>query len=101
IVTNYVTNAVLHGQPPIRIVSTATPAGIEVRVVDSGPGVPADFVDDLFGRFHRAPGTTSPGSGLGLYIVRGLARAMGGDAWYEHAAAGGACFAFRLPAPAD
>ena len=41
------------------------------------------------------------GTGLGLWLVRGLIEAMGGRVWYEPAQDGGACFRLVLPAPAS
>jgi signal transduction histidine kinase len=72
---------------------------IEVRVCDGGPGVPEEFRPHLFERFSRGPDTArqAQGSGLGLWIVRSLARANGGDALYEPGESGGSCFGLRLP----
>jgi signal transduction histidine kinase len=67
-----------------------------VTVSDSGPGVPDDLRPRLFQRF--AAGRQHGGTGLGLFIVRELARAHGGDAWYEPGpGGGGACFGLSLP----
>jgi signal transduction histidine kinase len=52
--------------------------------------------DRLFMRF--ASGSSGTGTGLGLYIVRELARMHGGDAWYEPVPEGGAAFVLTLPA---
>jgi signal transduction histidine kinase len=54
---------------------------IEIRVSDAGSGVPAPLSGQLFERF--ATGHHSSGTGLGLFIVRELVRAQGGDASYE------------------
>jgi PAS domain S-box-containing protein len=94
-VTNYVTNALRYGGPPIVITSTRTPEGVVLRVDDSGSGVPPEMVPRLFGKFAR--GSVHQGTGLGLFIVRELARAQGGDAWYEASDGGGSSFALRLP----
>ncbi len=53
----------------------------EVRVSDAGDGVEAEVLPRLFERF--ATGDSIGGTGLGLFIVRELARASGGDAYYE------------------
>jgi signal transduction histidine kinase len=74
---------------------------VEVRVLDQGPGVPAEFVSRLFGKFARAdtPSTRArKGTGLGLSIVRGLAEANGGLARYEPNTPHGSCFVVQLPA---
>jgi signal transduction histidine kinase len=50
-------------------------------VRDSGPGFPADFAQHAFDRFSRAETSrTTPGSGLGLYLVQSVAQAHGGTA---------------------
>jgi signal transduction histidine kinase len=55
-----------------------------VEVADTGPGVPADRRDAVFDRFVRLEGSRStPGNGLGLSLVRAVARLHGGDAWLE------------------
>lgn len=110
IVLNLVSNAQVHGAAPITIdVTNEDDAGepvIVLRVRDSGSGVPAEFVPDLFDRFTRAPleGGHAPtrGTGLGLSIVDGLATAHGGRAWYEPNLPTGACFCVSLrPVSAD
>jgi PAS domain S-box-containing protein len=98
IMINYVTNALKYGRPPVRIEARRSHRWVEVSVTDSGDGVPGDFVPRLFEKFAQAGRIRSgAGTGLGLSIVRGLARAQGGDAWYEPAEPG-ARFCVRLPA---
>jgi signal transduction histidine kinase len=96
ILTNYVANAFTYGRPPIRIESREVDGSVEILVRDRGEGVPRDFIPRLFERFAQADGAES-GTGLGLSIARGLARAQGGEAWYEPDPNGGACFGVRLP----
>jgi PAS domain S-box-containing protein len=97
IMINYVTNAIKYGRPPIRVEARRTNRWVEVSVTDSGDGVPGDFVPRLFEKFAQAGRIRSgSGTGLGLSIVRGLARAQGGDAWYEPADPG-ARFCVHLP----
>jgi signal transduction histidine kinase len=96
---NYVTNALKYGGPPVVVTAASSGGSVEFRVCDGGPGVPPEFVPRLFEKFARANAPArreQPGTGLGLCIVRGLAEANGGGAWYEPAATG-SCFAFRLP----
>src|SRR6185312_15101482 len=60
-----------------------------VEVADSGPGVPADRREAVFDRFVRLEGSRStPGNGLGLSLVRAVARLHGGEAWLEDNAPG-------------
>jgi PAS domain S-box-containing protein len=94
-VHNYLTNAMRHGAGPVRVSVGDDGSGVRVAVSDSGTGVPAELQPRLFSKFMR--GGSREGAGLGLFIVRELARAQGGDAWYEDASGGGACFAFRVP----
>lgn len=78
---------------------TATqPSGIRFSVTDDGPGFPSGTRDRVFERFFRAdPARTPPGSGLGLSIVKDLARAHGGDAWAEDVIPHGGRVVVRLP----
>lgn len=99
ILTNYLTNAFKYGRPPVHVAATTIDGWVEIRVCDNGDGVPEDFVPRLFSKFARANAARSErGSGLGLSIVRGLAQANGGDAWYEPNRPAGSCFGVRLPA---
>ena len=80
IVENLLLNAARHGQPPVRLQAVADDDQVRIIVRDSGPGVAETVRPRLFERFVTGrPG----GSGLGLYIVRELARAQGGDATYD------------------
>jgi signal transduction histidine kinase len=99
-VTNYVENALIHAMPPIEILAAQQDDWAVIKVTDRGPGVPHSFEPRLFERFARAPdaGPKAAGTGLGLWIVRTLARANGGDAWYEPAEGGGSRFVLRIPA---
>lgn len=101
---NLLENAFAYGRPPIGMRVTEHGGRIEIKVDDAGPGVPPGFVPRLFNRFTRDPGVEgrTEGSGLGLWIVRSLARANGGDVCYEPGDRGGACFRLDLPsAPAN
>jgi signal transduction histidine kinase len=69
-------------------------------VVDRGRGIPRDELDRIFDKFHRVedPMTmTTSGTGLGLYIARELARAMGGEVEAASAPDRGSTFTMRLP----
>jgi signal transduction histidine kinase len=95
---NCLENAFAYGLPPIGVRVTEEEGWIEIRVYDSGPGVPEDFVPRLFDRFTRGPSAEgrAEGAGLGLWIVRSLAQANGGEAYYEPGDRGGACFCLGL-----
>ena len=100
ILRNYLTNAFNYGADPIELSARPVNGWIEFRIADSGEGVPPEFVPRLFEKFARADkkiSKASQGTGLGLSIVRGLARAMGGDAFYESNRPSEAVFGVRLP----
>ena len=48
-----------------------------LKVVDNGPGIPADERSRVLDRFYRRPGTSPPGSGLGMAIVKAIADTHG------------------------
>ncbi len=70
--------------------------GLEVVVADEGPGIPEETAARVFTRFWR--GNRRGGTGLGLYIVKGLVEAHGGSVEVRRAPSGGAAFRFVLPA---
>jgi signal transduction histidine kinase len=96
---NYIDNALTYAKAPIEITAAEQDEWTEISVRDNGPGVAEDFKPLLFERFARAPEAErqAAGIGLGLWIVRTLARSAGGDAWYEPADDGGSRFLLRLP----
>ena len=77
---NLLDNALRHGAPPIRLTGTVVEQ-VHIRVTDAGPGVPAELVSRLFDRFAMAG--PRQGTGLGLYLVRQIARELGGDVEYH------------------
>jgi PAS domain S-box-containing protein len=97
-ITNYLTNALRHGRPPVSVNVSVDADLARVTVGDAGPGVRANLLPRLFARFSGSGKADS--TGLGLFIVRELARAQGGDAWYEPDAAGSR-FIFTLPLAAS
>lgn len=96
ILVNYLTNATHYGADPIVVTADIEGAVVDIAVCDGGTGVPPEFVARLFTRFARADASRPDGTGLGLSIVRGLARANGGDTYYEPSA-DGCRFGVRLP----
>jgi signal transduction histidine kinase len=103
VLTNLVENALRYApEGVIRLDVTASPAergGEEVRVTvaDEGPGIPADQQALVFQKFGRARENRQMGTGLGLYITRGLVEAHGGRLWLDPDGTGGATFHLSLP----
>ncbi|MFD3637642.1 ATP-binding protein, partial [Streptomyces sp. NPDC058664] len=88
IVTNAVANAVLHGKATEVTVATRTTGnGVEITVDDNGTGIPEALSPTAFDRFAKRPG--SPGSGLGLALVRQQAELHSGTAELDHSPLGG------------
>ena len=78
------------------------PMDILVAVTDTGIGIEPDEGDKLFSRFGQlvrgSRSLAAKGSGLGLYIAKGIVEAMGGSIWYESEGAGmGSTFYFTVP----
>ncbi|MET4897625.1 HAMP domain-containing sensor histidine kinase [Sphingomonadaceae bacterium jetA1] len=69
----------------------------QVRVTDQGKGIAPEDQGRIFEKFERVDPTEPGGNGLGLYIARRLARAMGGELSVESAPGEGASFLFQLP----
>jgi len=96
-IRNLVENATLHGQPPIEVTVERQRDKALLRVNDRGAVIPAEARERLFSSFYRIPGRSgSKGTGLGLALVRQIARRHGGDVSYE--AERGNCFTVILPA---
>jgi len=73
---------------------------VEVRVSDSGIGIPAEEVERIFERFYQSPshrGESVRGTGLGLAIARHVVEAHGGRIWAENREGKGSTFVFTLP----
>jgi signal transduction histidine kinase len=96
-IRNLVDNAELHGRPPIEVTVDRQNDQAILRVTDHGPIIDESARERLFSMFYRIPGRSGPkGSGLGLALVKQIARRHGGDVVYD--AARGSCFTVTLPA---
>jgi signal transduction histidine kinase len=96
---NLLSNAEKYGGGVVALRAHPTDDGwVEVAVVDHGPGVPAEFREQLFDRYSRDTATAERviGTGLGLFISRELARANGGDLVHRPGETGGSEFVLRL-----
>jgi two-component system sensor histidine kinase BaeS len=103
VIGNLVTNALRHtpqgGEVAVAVIATAGCA--EVRVSDTGEGIPAEHLPHVFDRFYRADPSRSRdtgGSGLGLAIARELVTGHGGTIDVASVEGEGTVFSVRLPA---
>lgn len=97
VLANLLENALHHGAGRITLSVTAADGdATEVTVADEGEGIPDEQQVRAFTRFWRSG--ARGGTGLGLYIVRGLVEAHGGAVTLGRAPGGGALFRFVLPA---
>jgi two-component system, OmpR family, sensor histidine kinase SenX3 len=103
-VTNLLENAVKYSGSQIRVSVTIEQVDgkyVSLRVKDQGIGIPRGELKRIFKRFHRVPGlltTRVKGTGLGLFIVRSVAKRHGGRAWAESEGPGrGSTFLLQFP----
>ena len=100
ILLNLVNNAIRYSPDgsKIRVDIAALNDTACITVSDQGDGISPEHYEKVFEKFERLGRSGDGGSGLGLYISRRLARAMGGELSVSKAPVGGACFALTLPA---
>lgn len=100
VVRNLMENARKYGGEQVLVEGFGYGDHYVVVVADNGPGVPDVAVEQIFEHFEqlsKGDARSSSGIGLGLPIARRLARAMGGDVWYERRFPTGSRFCFSLP----
>jgi signal transduction histidine kinase len=106
VLLNLLTNAVRYSPEGTAVVIGAK-AGVvderrmvEVWVADQGIGIPPEHADTVFSKFVMLPkpGWVRKGTGLGLFITKGIVEAHGGRIWVESEPGAGAIFRFTLPA---
>jgi two-component system, OmpR family, heavy metal sensor histidine kinase CusS len=99
IVSPLLANAVRYAVSTVTVSARQLPGGVRIDVTDDGPGVPKEFLDDLFQPGRRADfGDGHDGAGLGLPLARRLARAVGGEVSHDPEHTPGARFLVDLPA---
>ena len=107
ILVNLVGNAVKFteaGCVEVSLRDVGAGSGLEIEVLDTGPGIPSDRLERIFERFAQAdPGvfTRHGGSGLGLALCRELVERMGGSIGARNRPKGGAGFTVRVPLRVD
>lgn len=102
VLANLISNGLKYSPPglPVILSSGASADAVNIRVTDEGVGLSSEEAMRVFERFYRVDASrsrTGGGSGVGLTIARGLARAMGGDVQVTSAPGRGSSFTFSLP----
>jgi len=103
-VSNLIDNALKYSGNNVHVtvaISRDDEKHVSVRVTDQGPGIPKTELKRIFKRFYRVSGPLAArvqGTGLGLYIVRSVAKRHGGRAWAESEGPGrGSAFVLQFP----
>lgn len=97
---NLIENARRYGGDDISIRILADPDGLDIRIVDNGPGIAEDQLESVFEPFQRGEASrnrATGGTGLGLGIARAIARAHGATVRLENRPAGGLAAIVRFP----
>ena len=99
VLTNLLSNAIKFTQADGKVVVRAETIRDEIRisVSDTGPGIPADQLEDVFARFRQVSNNDRRGVGLGLYISKSIVQGHGGRIWAESRIGEGSTFFFTLP----
>ena len=100
VLTNLIENAVKHtANGAVTVRGEIEDSRVRISVADQGEGIPKEHRLAVFGKFFRRGGRAghATGTGLGLFISKGLVEAHGGRIWVEERDGGGAVFAFTLP----
>jgi signal transduction histidine kinase len=99
VISNLVGNAIkfTREEGSIRVAARQQDRDILISVVDTGTGIPPEHLLKIFDWFWRVPGTKKKGSGLGLFIAKGIVEAHGGRIWAESQFGKGSSFFFTLP----
>lgn len=104
VVANLAENALRYAPAdrPVRITAGTIKGTVVLRIIDRGPGVPPDRLDDIFAAFQRLGDVPAgQGVGLGLAVSRGFAEANGGTLEAEETPGGGLTMVLTLPADQD
>jgi two-component system, OmpR family, sensor histidine kinase KdpD len=97
-IANLLDNGLVHGGGRLRVEAGTVAGRLDVRVVDSGPGIPREDRERIFHPFERLGEVDGQaGVGLGLAVARGFVEAIGGDLDLEDTPGGGSTWIVRLP----
>jgi two-component system, OmpR family, sensor histidine kinase KdpD len=106
VLVNLLDNAIKFSPPgsPIRLTAELAGDSLEMRVTNTGEGIPANELDRIFDRFYRVESgrsSGSPGTGLGLAICKGIIEAHGGSIFAQSVPDGETTIVFRIPVGAS
>ncbi|MGN6492188.1 MAG: ATP-binding protein [Agriterribacter sp.] len=98
VLNNFLTNAIRYAGIDSTLSVTITRHNNTIRfsVADQGPGIPSEYLDKIFDRFFKVPGTLSKGTGLGLAISKEFIEAQNGKIWVKSEIGSGSVFGFDL-----
>lgn len=99
IVTNLVNNAIKYTDEggSIELSSTKVGSKVNISIKDTGEGIKAEDLENIFKKFYRATSTTQQGSGLGLYLAKRQTEKMGGKISVQSEVGKGSVFTLSLP----
>jgi PAS domain S-box-containing protein len=102
VINNLISNAIKYTpeKGSVAVIVEDTVRAIKVSVKDTGWGIPKESQDQIFSKFFRAQNIVkreTTGTGLGLYLVKGLVQALGGKIWFESEEGRGTVFHFTIP----
>jgi len=99
VLANIVSNAVRHGPSgvPVLVTASCTQRVVELRVVDTGPGLSDGLKEHMFEPFQRLGDSSPEGLGLGLAVAQGLAEAVGAELTAEDTPGGGLTMVLSIP----
>lgn len=103
VVMNYIDNALFYSRDttqPVQISVARVEDTVEVKVIDTGIGVPKSEQAQLFSKFYRASNARKQrpdGTGVGIYLAKKVVTAHGGDIIFESEEGKGSTFGFSLP----
>jgi two-component system sensor histidine kinase KdpD len=103
VVANIVSNAVRHAPTgvPVLVTASSTRRDVELRVIDTGPGLSDDLKERMFEPFQRLGDASPGGIGLGLAVAQGLATAVGAELVAEDTPGGGLTMVLSVPLAAE
>lgn len=97
VVSNLLDNARKYGGTSVTITAHAEDGAVRCAVIDDGGAIPSEQLERVFVKYARVRGGRPYGSGLGLYISRGIVTAHGGRIWADSSPESGTAFVFTLP----